>query len=400
MVDEENTKKKEYLSSSANGRIEEVNVNQREVKVTVKIDPSEGETKSDCQKSIPESVSLPSSIETMEKDKIFASGKADSYNNDHLDSGLFPESPECQRNVQVMKPGIFLKPSIVTTESNRSQELVEHNSFDLSCKQLPVKKCIEAVNVEIVSDGKLEKLASRVQDKPDSQLGIKSAIIHVNKNPLNHFHTNYLHKESMYHQDHSHSVLSPQSINIAILPGNEHSRDLNKCTSSLSPVSSAPEIASDVLILEGKDSSTDHVEKGKPHVQLPYRMHEALNFGLRENEDGVPEDSLVLNFTNIGDHQHFQRLGYSTENLELNERVGSLPELDEPLQKGSYLSPEAVIAFQLNMPYLQGLEELFHHPLLSLMIDQELPFDLCSSFHLWNAFRVFIAGFVMYFWIN
>ncbi|XP_027209391.2 uncharacterized protein [Penaeus vannamei] len=198
----------------------------------------------------------------MEKDKFFASGKADSYNNDHLDSGLFPESPECQRNVQVMKPGIFLKPSIVTTESNRSQELVEHNSFNLSCKQLPVKKCIEAVNVEIVSDGKLEKLASRVQDKPDSQLGIKSAVIHVNKNPLNHFHTNYLHKESMYHQDHSHSVLSPQSINIAILPGNEHSRDLNKCTSSLSPVSSAPEIASDVLILEGKDSSTDHVEKG------------------------------------------------------------------------------------------------------------------------------------------
>lgn len=399
MVDRKSTKIKKRLGSSALGRIEEVNVNQREVKVTVKIDPSDGETKSDCQKSVPESISLPPSIETMEKDKLIASGKADRYNTDHLDSGLFPESPECQRNVQVMKPGIFLKSSNVTTESDRSQELVEHNSFDLSHKQLPVKKCTKAVNVEIVSDGNPEKLAPRVQDKLGSHLGIKSAITHANKNPLNHFNTKYLHIENIYHQDHSHSVLNPQSTNIAILPGNEHSGNVNKCTSSLSSVSSAQEVASDILVLKGKDSSSDHIEKGKPYMLLPYRMHEAPNFGLRDIEDGVL-DGLINNLKNYGHHQHFQGIGSSTEKLELNERVGDLPELDEPVQKGSYLSPEAVIAFQHNMPYLQGLEELFHHPLLSLLINQELPFDLCSSFHLWNAFCAFIAGFVVYFWIN
>ncbi|XP_037798737.1 uncharacterized protein LOC119593786 [Penaeus monodon] len=198
----------------------------------------------------------------MEKDKLIASGKADRYNTDHLDSGLFPESPECQRNVQVMKPGIFLKSSNVTTESDRSQELVEHNSFDLSHKQLLVKKCTKAVNVEIVSDGNPEKLAPKVQDKLGSHLGIKSAITHANKNPLNHFNTKYLHIENIYHQDHSHSVLNPQSTNIAILPGNEHSGNANKCTSSLSSVSSAQEVASDILVLKGKDSSSDHIEKG------------------------------------------------------------------------------------------------------------------------------------------
>ncbi|XP_047478538.1 uncharacterized protein LOC125031686 [Penaeus chinensis] len=197
----------------------------------------------------------------MEKDKLIVSGKADKYNNDHLDSGLFPESPECQRNVQVMKPGIFLESSNVTAESDRSQ-LVEHNSFDLSHKQLPVKKCIKAVNIEVVSDGNPEKLAPRVQDKLGNHLGIKTAIVHANKNPLNHFNTKYLHIENFYHQDQSRSVRDPQSTNITILPGNEHSGSVNKYTSSFSSVSPAQEVASDILVLEGKDSSRDHIEKG------------------------------------------------------------------------------------------------------------------------------------------
>lgn len=399
MVGKRTTKRKERLSSTVHGNSEEVKEDEREVKVTVKIDSSEGKTKRDYPKSKPESIRLPPRVDNMEKENAIASGKNDRSDNDCLHSGLFPESPECQRNIQVMKPGdgSYLESSNATIVSNTRQESVEHNIFHLSHKHFPVNNCTETVNIEIVSDGKPERLASTVQDYSENHSGIKSPIIiHPNENPLNHMNPEYVHLKNIYHQDPSYSVLSPLSTNMAIIPGNEHSGNVKKCTSSLSPVSSAPDVASDILVLESKDARSDDVEKGKPHVPLPYRMHEDPNISLREYEDGALEDSLINNFTNCGLCQYCQ----STEKLELNERVINLPELDEPLQESSYLSTEAVIAFRHNMPYLQGLEEASYHPLLSRLTDRELHFDLCSSFHVWNAFRVFIAGFVMYLLIN
>ncbi|XP_042868567.1 uncharacterized protein LOC122250907 isoform X1 [Penaeus japonicus] len=201
----------------------------------------------------------------MEKENAIASGKNDRSDNDCLHSGLFPESPECQRNIQVMKPGdgSYLESSDATIVSNTRQESVEHNIFHLSHKHFPVNNCTETVNIEIVSDGKPERLASTVQDYSENHSGIKSPIIiHPNENPLNHMNPEYVHLKNIYHQDPSYSVLSPLSTNMAIIPGNEHSGNVKKCTSSLSPVSSAPDVASDILVLESKDARSDDVEKG------------------------------------------------------------------------------------------------------------------------------------------